>query len=253
MKIAFRRTYDFVCSIGHYCATAHFLRRHFLRRMSGPLDWNAQDSGHGLELVTNLICSDFAGFLEKESLQLLDHSVSPMNDADCDYYRDTKSKVVFYHDFPRGASLDDVYAGVKNKYDRRIAKFYASVRESKKTLLVFHTRSDHPSDSEMSTALKNLRAKLGDHIDLLVIENVPDLTVPEVRTLADGLISVRCWFFRPEIHWIYGDLALTDSIYSAIPMRGKFRQRLRHIVLRILASLHFSRAKRQAARRRLFG
>lgn len=184
---------------------------------------------------------------------LLNRADSPLNDVNCDYYRDEKSKVVFFHDFPLGVPLDESFDAVKAKYDRRIANFYAKIASVDRTLLVFHTRSDHPSDEEMISALDRLRKKLGPQVDLLVIEDVPKLTTPEVRYPADGIVSVRCWFYRQDLHWIYGDIKLTDSIYASIPMRNKLKQRIRFHLLRIMASLHLSHAKRVEARRRLFG
>ena len=243
--------YDFVCSFGHYCVTASYLKRHYLRAFSGPVDWCAQDPG-GLADYVRLVCTDFEGFLSKSSLERFVNSRSTHDDLDCDYYRNRENGFMFLHDFPAGVPLDESYGAVRAKYDRRIRRFYRMAR-SGRTLLVFQTRSSSPSSEEIVDALADLRRKLGEGVDLLVVEDVPGLEKPSFAELSSGAYHVRCWHYRPECDWLLGDTSLCDRIYGAIRCKGKFRIWARKRLLKLRAAFHLTSERRRAARKALLG
>ena len=220
-----RTVYDFVCSIGHYCGAAMYLRRHCLRSMSSPLDWIGEDPG-GLANHVDLVCRDFAGFMERENLTRLENPRTPVDDLVHDYYRDEGTGVLLYHDFPSDVPLDASYPRVREKFDRRIARFYATVAASRRALLVYHTRSERLDDAAVTDAAARLRAKLGEGVDLLVVESVPGMEGLDVRELAPGVDYARGWFFRPERHHVLGDIPLSDRVYGRIRCRGQFLRRI---------------------------
>lgn len=251
MKITFKNKYDFVCGIGHYCGTATYLKRHFLRRASGPFDWIGE-SPAGLLKSAELIATDFRDFMLRDNLVLLDHPAGEHDDMKNDYYRDEGTGILLYHDFPAGKSLDETYAQVRAKYDRRIARFYELARAGA-TLLIFQTYTTKPSNEEMKSALAMLRGKLGPKVDLLVLQNDSTRGKLEFEEIESGLYSVRGHFHRPDIHWLIGDYPQLDKIYGSIPCRGKFSRRIGKLVAKIITSLHFSKEARRAARARLRG
>lgn len=251
MKTTFKHTYDFVCGIGHYCGTATYLKRHFLRRASGPFDWIGE-SPAGLLKSAELIATDFRDFMLRDNLVLLDHPAGEHDDMKNDYYRDEGTGILTYHDFPFGKSLDETYPQVRAKYDRRIARFYELARAGA-TLLIFQTHTTKPTDDEMKRALAMLREKLGQKVDLLVLQNDAEREELDFEEIESGLYSVRGPFHRPDIHWLIGDYPHLDKIYGAIPCRGKLARRIGKIVAQITTSLHFSKEARRAARARMRG
>lgn len=241
MKIAYRRTYDFVCGIGHYCVTANYLKRHYLRIASGPFDWHAQGQDALLANV-RLIENDFAGFLRREALTPIPDTPDAVNTTDKDFYKDEGNDISLFHDFPRGVPLNESYPIVRAKYDRRIARFYKLAR-SGATLLVYHTRTDHVTDDVLKEAVARLRAKLSPEVDLLVVEwdkTAHDLSFTEVVPGAYRASGPLC---SEDVRDLLGNRKLCDCIYGAIRFRGKFKQRLRKILAKI--SFKRSRARKQ--------
>lgn len=245
----FPNKYDFVCSAGHFCGTASYLKRHHLRQASGPLDWNGE-SPSGLPGIVDIICTDFRDFLRFESLTKLEHPVGEHEDMKNEYYRDGGTGNLFYHDFAYGVPLAETYPEVRRTYDRRIARFYSMVAAARRTLLVFHTRIARVNPEQVVTALSRLRGRLGTHTDLLVIEHEATMPVPTFCEVAEGAYYAKGNFNRTEIDWLLGDYPVLDRLYGAIPFRHKRLRLLYRELCKILASLHFSREARHLARER---
>ena len=231
-------TYDFVCSVGHYCATAMYLQRHCLRRMSGPLDWVGRGV-NGFEIHMNLVCTDFKGFLRKESLIAQRNRRRPeIDDMTHDYYLDSATGMYVFHDFPSRIPLDESYPEVRRKYDRRIARFYATVKASKRTLFVYHTRDERLDDQAIVERMAAVRNRFaGSTVDLLVIENVPGMDGFSVGEPAPGIYHVRAGLFEHPNNRVLGDLALGDRVYSLVKCRNEWWNRLRPKLLKPLIRL----------------
>lgn len=102
-------------SLGCLCAVSMELERIGLRQESLPFDWLiSKDFGAVLSLVQN----HFEGFLSKENLY---------QEPTPDYYYDIRFKIHSYHDFTAAKSLDEQYEAVREKYSRRIRRFYEIV------------------------------------------------------------------------------------------------------------------------------
>lgn len=245
----FPNKYDLVCSMGHFCGTATYLKRHHLRRASGPLDWIG-GAPSGLTGLAKLICEDFKGFLEFASLTKLEHEIGEHADMRNENCRDEKTGILLFHDFAYGVPLSETFPEVRRTYDRRIARFYRMISEARKTLLVWHTRYFHTDVEEIKAALAMLRAKLGDGIDILAIENVEEMPSPAFREVAPGAYYAKGYFNRTDIDWMLGDVPVLDRLYGAIPFRHKRLRLLYRELCKILASLHFSREARHLARER---
>lgn len=211
-----RHRYGFICSIGHFCATAMYLNRHKLRTLSSPLDWVGMGPD-GLNMHVSLICNDFSGFLRQDSLEPWPVVKGADDDLKHDYYVDRNTGMYIYHDFPAGISLSESYPDVWTKYERRISRFYDTIIAAHRTLMVFHTRTEHPSIDSIRNAIDRIRNKFpGKQIDLLVIENVDMRTESVLREVSDGAYLAQGWFHRPEIHLAMGNIDLCDEIYSQI-------------------------------------
>lgn len=250
MTPKFHKAYDFVAAIGHFCGTATYLRRHFLRRASGPLDWNGE-SPDGIVGQAKLIRDDFKSFLKLENLTKLPHLEGEHEDMKNDYYRDEATGILLYHDFKAGVPLAETFPTARATYDRRIARFYKMIAESHHTLLVYHTRSESLTDEKVMTALRILRERLGEKVDVLAIENVDNLATAEMREPMPGAFYVRGFFNKWDVDWLIGDYPVLDKIYGAIPFRFKQLRRLHRVWKKFISNLHLTKAGRRAARERL--
>lgn len=247
-------TYDRVIGFGQYCATAMYLQRHFLRTFSSPLDWLW---GGDLPLTgyVDLIVSGFRGFLQKENLEPLGKMGVVYDDLRHDYYRDRGTRLISMHDFATSVPFDRSFAEERAKYDRRIARFLASVRTGR-VLLVYQTRIDHPDDAAVADGLRRLRDRFGNPaIDLLVIEHVEGSAGLSETEPVVGARHVRGPVYNAALDALLGDWRLCDSVYGAIRCRGRTMRRCRCVLVkqavRLAGFLHFDPAARKAARERL--
>ena len=236
MKLKKIGPYDFVCSIGHYCATAVYLKRHALRTVSSPLDW-VGSGPNGFAVHTGVIVDGFARFLRKESLRLgVNHLIEGSDDMHHDYYTDLATGMKVIHDFPRGVPFEQAYPEVRAKYDRRIRRFYAAIESSRRTLLVFQTSQDHVSDDEIARRLAEIRCRFPEtSVDLLVLESVTGMEEIVLSEPLPGAWHLKGWFYKPGIDRVLGDRELCDRVYSRIRCKGRLWRKLRPKLCRALA------------------
>lgn len=248
--------YDFVCSIGHTCATAVYLKRHALRTCSSPLDWVGAGP-NGFLVHTGVITEGFSHFLRKESLRLgANHLVEGSDDMNHDYYTDAATGMQVIHDFPIGVSFEQAYPEIRAKYDRRIQRFYATIESSRRVLMVFQTAQDHVSDDEIASRLTEIRRRFPKTaVDLLFIESVSGMDgIVQTEPVA-GAWHLKGWFYKPEIDRVMGDLKLCDQVYSSILGKGqawrKLRPKLCKALVRALVSFVPGKVRRHDLREAL--
>lgn len=167
------KEYDIVYSIGRDCANSTFLKKRGLRVTSGPFDWLTKAD---FETRIQLICQDFVDFLNKDDLQIREKPTHVVTDTACDSYENTRTGFYFYHDFPAGVPLDESYPLVKEKYDRRIARFLKKVQEEERVLLVWFSHEPTVNKLDVKTLCDAVCKRFNKRIDFLLIEhdeNVP--------------------------------------------------------------------------------
>ena len=124
-----RQNYNIV-SLGFFCSVASECERIGVRTTSLPFDWLITDS---FERVLFLIENRFSGFLTKDNLQQ-EVDVNPK------YYYDPENCIHYYHDFKLIQPFDDEYISVREKYDKRIHRFYDIISEP--TIFIRYVCSD---------------------------------------------------------------------------------------------------------------
>ena len=149
--------------MGERCPCSVLLRSVFLQTFSNPLDWL---SGSSFASRLNLVITKFKDFLNIEDLEY------ETCGSKWDIYSNKKSGVVYFHDFPAGEDMDTAFIKVKEKYDRRIARFLDKMSNSKKVLAVyiesFQTTSDMHSNDELIDAVQKMHKSYNTKsIDLL--------------------------------------------------------------------------------------
>ena len=110
--------YQNVVSLGFFCSPAIELNNLNLRKSSQPFDWLISSK---FNQVLELINNGFEDFLNPDFLFQLKQYPR--------YYRNIKYDIDFYHDFDELKSFNKQIDKIKQKYDRRIARFYNTIKE----------------------------------------------------------------------------------------------------------------------------
>lgn len=160
--------YDLIVSIGEDCACTTYLRKHDLQAMSYPFDWL---TGAPYENRIDAILNDFSGFLDKDDFQFIEKNKNEFNDSICDYYGNVKNGFYFYHDFPIGTDFEIAFPKVKDKYQRRISRFYKAIAHSEKVLLVWFSHTQQIDEILIIESHRKIENKFNKKIDFLIIQN----------------------------------------------------------------------------------
>lgn len=181
------KNYNLIYSIGTDCACASYMKMANLRSFSSPFDWLTHAD---FKTRMNLILNDFENFLNIEDLVFLEKDPNIINDDKCDYYHNIKNDFYFYHDFETGKSLEQTFPTIKEKYNRRIKRFYQTIKENEKILLIWFAHNWETPDDEIIALCKKICEKFDKQIDFLIIEHDENMKVGEVKkaNLASNII-----------------------------------------------------------------
>lgn len=186
------KEYDLIVSLGASCACTMALRDVGLQQGSWPLDWAASP---GLVRAVETIENDFEHWFDCEDLELWD--VRLQEGGVQRVYRNRRTGFGFPHEFTNASPIEKSYAVEREKYLRRIDRFYRCVSSQKKVLAVYlevATRLRQPDGT-----LKDVRGRLerkfpGVDFDLVYIFERPDASVPVVVSEADGVTCVAAHY-----------------------------------------------------------
>ncbi|MBR3221389.1 MAG: hypothetical protein IKF72_04085 [Kiritimatiellae bacterium] len=257
LKRLLRTKYDFVCSIGPDCGCAGHLIKSRLRRASYPLDWLGTWP-LSLTRVAEIVRDEFAGFLKLENIR----SIPPpkpvqtpdgvLDDTRHAWCGDDALHIVIPHDFPIDRPIAEAYPEVRRKYDRRIARFYRTIRSSKRVLMVYWTWRTHPTPDDILAAAGIFRAKFPEsRVDLLVMRH-RDGAGMDVRELSDGVVLMDAPIHPAGLNPAFGDIPFNCRLFGAIRLRGKrralFREWLQRTAVKAKALFIFDHDKRRAYR-----
>lgn len=162
------KKYGVIYSLGTDCACASYKNRFNLRICSGPFDWLTRAS---FETRVNLILNDFKNFLNIEDLIPLEKDPKVFNDEKCDYYENIRNCFHYYHDFLMGIPLEEQIDTIKEKYNRRIKRFYEKIAKEKRVLLIWLVRYQDMDDDVFRKLCDEIMKKFNKKIDFLIIEH----------------------------------------------------------------------------------
>ncbi len=192
----FNTKFDLVISLGEDCACSSYLRRFKLQDYSFPFDWLTKAN---FRTRIDLICTDFAGFLNLQNLEIMAKPTNRPVDKGHDYYKNAHNDFYFYHDFPVGIPLEQSYPFVKAKYDRRIHRMYRLIKNAQSVLFVWWGRSKTQNLQQVEEAYLALSARFPkQNIFLLLIEPRQEF---QILNLKEGHILV----------YRYDNLSYTDN------------------------------------------
>lgn len=206
-----KERYDFAFSMGFGCGCSKALRQAGLQYVSLPMDWIGVKSALA---AARIVASDFAGWLDRPSLRLID--VRRDDEHVQRTYLNEKTGVVFTHDFPYELDFDTAFAAAKQKYDRRIARLQAAVGASRRVLAVHvehPVHAERATDADLVRARDLLAARFPDcRIDLLYFYNRDGGEDAAAAAVADGVTAVACRYLRHDDYgWISHGIE-TDAI-----------------------------------------
>lgn len=180
------KEYDFAFSIGFSCGTSQALRAAGMQFASFPLDWTGvPDVATGARLVS----TDFAGWFEADDFELVDVRHGAGFCTRC--YRNRRTGLGYSHEFSDFKPFEETFPGVRQTYDRRVARFLDRAGGCRRMLAVYMELPIRPraADADIVSARKVLAGRFpGAEIDLLYVFAEPGRTEPSLETLADGVL-----------------------------------------------------------------
>jgi len=183
------KTYDFIFSMGFSCAVTQALRDVGMQRESLPLDWIGAP---GPLESARMIAADFKDWFNREDFRLWDvrHEHGHISRV----YKNLRTGFGFSHEFTNAEPFKTHYDEVREKYDRRIARFLEKLGASKRVLAIYleSPRNARADDAVLVETLSVLRAKFPSvQIDLAYFYEDPSVTEPVMESESNGLVVVK--------------------------------------------------------------
>lgn len=177
--------YKQIISLGHFCSPAMEFERIDRRKFSLPFDWLITPKF--IDVIA-LINNQFEDFLNEDYMYQMEKYPQ--------YYRNVKWNIDFYHDFIPIKSFASQIGKVKDKYSRRISRFYRVIEEPT-LFLRYITENDVPyilaNHAEIIKTVKRFHPE--NEIILVANSNislsVSDLAVFYVEKDAEDGVSRR--------------------------------------------------------------
>ena len=210
------KRFEMAFSMGFSCGGTMALRRAGLQFASYPLDWIGSP---GIVASAKMIASDFAGWFEKDDLQLVAvRGGSFQNNV----YQNRRTRFGFPHDFPRFFRFEEKYPETAEKYARRIRRFMSDLGAAKTALVVYIERPINPraADADLAEAKRILEAKFPatkfELVYFFLDEGRKDFAETAV---AEGIAAVACNY----VQYDHGEKS--HAIVADVPaayVRGRF-------------------------------
>lgn len=181
------QNYDLAFSLGFSCGCSRALRSANLQFASYPLDWTGSP---GIVASARMIASDFAGWLDRDDLELVDIRSGRFGNR---IYRSRKTRFGFPHEFSSFQTFDEAYGPTVEKHRRRIARLMEHVRAARRVFAAYIERpiNDRAPDSDLAEAKRILEAKFpGVEFALAYFYHADGATGE--REVAPGIVAVDC-------------------------------------------------------------
>lgn len=231
MNIFNNKKFDLILSIGQDCACAVYLNKFKLRNSSYPFDWLTKSN---FDTRINLILNGFKDFCNKEDFVKLENIRGEIADYKNIEYENKKTNFYFYHDFDINLEFDKAYEIVKERYERRINRFYNNINKSKDILFVFWGRSDVINNEQLKEYYKKLNNKFqNQNIYLLILENIPNQNDFIEEHISDNIIKIKydmtSYDLNKPQNACTGNVSLNDKIFKQLKLKKTLLTRLKSI------------------------
>jgi hypothetical protein len=214
--------YGFICPIGESCIASHNLRENLLQVESYPFDWLMDCK---LDNFIHYMQTDFHDFLLKENLKLY-KDIPPTS---CEHYKDVSTGTLFVHCFKKGAPLDEDFMAVYEIFQRRIKRFQNRIKQSRRILFVYVSKTDSYSDEDLMLKTEKISNILNKkysgvlskkHVDLLYILPINSCVFKE-KYLSKNVKKIEMQYkdeySTPNIEW-KGIPKLFNKAFSQIKL-----------------------------------
>ena len=214
------RHYDFIFSCGFSCGVTQALREADMQFASFPFDWTASQ---GFRRCARMIAADFAHWMDREDLELVDIRRGGINKH---VYRNRRTGFGFVHDFSSYRTFDENFPRESAKYVRRIARFGECLGAAKTALAICVEWPNLPriSADELKETRNILSAKYPDvAFDLAYFHVKEGVRVPEISEVEPGItvgaIDYRTFEYGELNHemdhaflvdWLKANVSVTD-------------------------------------------
>lgn len=228
-----KKKYDLVYSLGAYCGTALYMTKHQLRLTSGPFDWLPYIP---FEKRIDYIINDFIDFLNFEDLNYIDKKIYKNVDKKHSYYKNKRNGFVYFHDFPENEPLEKSFRQVKERYNRRIERFYKYIYQSEKILFIWFSQEDvNTLDRTLIDSYKKIKEKFDKDIDFLIIEQDKNLSKNFIKKCIINKNIVRYYvnsiIYENKNKTILGNDKLINKIFSKYSINITFFDLIRKICI----------------------
>jgi len=237
------KKYDFVFSLGQWCATAIYLKKLGFRKFSSPFDWTGPEQTVGS--YVNLMIGSFSGFMEKRNMRFITEAPT----EGTVHYIDVATGYQTHHEFKIGVPFDDMFRRFRGTMDRRIERLLGVLKGENRILFVQYRAEGHYDRRQVVDDMNRLRSYFQKaSIDLLVLETEKFSEKVVREELSDGVEFYTGDFYdRSRYDAVLGNEPLVKSVLNGIRMRGCLRNLVR-LKFRRWAET-FCRKVRKGARR----
>lgn len=180
--------YDYILNLGDTCFAATALNLARLRKFSGPFDWIG---GANLDTRVEMMENKFKDFFNASDFEMC-------NNLPGRYYN-TRTNMLFLHDFSHDGNFESEFPDVRDKYRRRCDRFIKYLSSGRRVLLVCVSSADTTDDA--ARALQRLRARFGDNLDMLFIHACPGVKHCRIKRHGANLYVGNVVFWNDWGDW----------------------------------------------------
>jgi len=239
------KKYDSIYSLGINCACAEYLRKNYLRKWSGPLDWVGSDDVYA---PFKTILDEFRLFLDFSYLHKSEdgHALNVT-------WKHAQNQYRFVHDFFKTGNEAEQKQSVLQKYQRRVSRLLADLTAPKRVLFVWYGEDGSVMNpNEVVAYVRKIRQKYQAHIDFLfIMYEAPDNSA----ALLPDEIEKGIWFYRlPKTSlanrqdgYLRWDSPCIEAILSTVALAQKQKTwwvTLRKVGYQVLGAFIWNRSKR---------
>lgn len=213
--------YDKIIPLGDRCNCTQNLKYYGLRPIGRkfPFDWV---KGGDLKSRIDVIMTDFSDFLVADRLQQIIYA-RPEQGGNYRFY-DTKTKLVFAHDFPRNLSFADGFQLAVRTFAPKINRFMNVFAAKEKVLLVYMTDKHIPT-RQIKQYVQMLRQKFDyNDIDMLIIENgIKTFWYLHRQNISTGITRIKTRFYLMPLHFqdtTQKQFSILDKIFKCIKVKA---------------------------------
>lgn len=217
------KRYDIVFSLGEDCAYASYMKLAHIRRVSGPFDWLTHAS---FEERFRLLTNNFSDFLNKDDFCFLQKDPNMFNDESCDYYENRRTQFYFYHDFMINVPFEQSFNTVKEKYRRRIERFYNLIMKNKNVLFIWFSHDTNTDNAVIKSLCNDFCDKMNKVFDFLIIENDCVLGCPVKTIISENIIKYNLCTMK------HGDNPTMGNVSEVLPLFKEVCLRKRYVFIR---------------------